>query len=251
MTSQRDKIKFSVIDSDPTVANTLSIAFELRWPECEIVTASAGMPGVALVKAMLPQLVVMEVDLPDIDGYEVIRRIRQFSDVPIIVLSTQKNEMNVVKALESGADDYVLKPPSPLDFLARARAVLRRYSAYPAGYQDLPPYYAGSLIIDFTKRQVFIEGEYIHVTPLEYHILSQLARNEGRVVAIDALRRPVNDGIHDTSPETIRKMVCQLRQKLDECNDHCQIINERGIGYRFIGRQNDSINVDNILSASN
>ncbi len=231
------------------MTSALCVGFELRWPECQIFTATAGTPGVAMVQAELPQLVVIETDLPDIDGYEVIRRIRLFSDMPIIVLSTNNEEMRVVKALELGADDYILKPPSPLDFLARARAVLRRYSSYPTSRQDLPSFVAGSLIIDFSKRQVFIDGEYVHVTPLEYHILSQLAHNEGRVVAIDALRCPSSDRKYNTSPDTIRKSVCHLRQKLDECSEHCQILNERGIGYRFMGRQQQTgVEADNVLA---
>jgi len=233
----QETIKFAVIDSDPTVANALSIGFGLRWPESQLLTENAGIPGVDLVRSAMPQLVVIDVDLPDIDGYEVIRRIRSFSDVPIIILSDHRDEMSVVKALELGADDYVLKPPSSLDFLARVRAVLRRYSGYLTDQQDLPPYVAGSLVIDFARRQVVIGGEYIHVTPLEFHILDQLVRNEGRIVAIDALIRPGKDRNRDTSSDTIRKSVCHLRQKLDECGDDCQIINERGIGYRFAGKQ--------------
>ena len=236
-TISRDTLKFAVIDSDPAVASALCVGFGLRWPDSQIIMATAGTPGVDLVRDEMPQLVVADIDLPDIDGYEVIRRIRRFSDVPIIVLSTQNDEMSMVKALELGADDYILKPPSPLDFLARARAVLRRYTAYPAGQQDLPPYIAGSLIIDFARRQVVIGEDSIHVTPLEFHILNQLVRNEGRVVAIDALQRLGKDSNSDTSPDTIRKSVCLLRQKLDECGDDCQIINERGIGYRLTGRQ--------------
>ena len=244
ITFSPDTLKFAVIDPEPAVASALSIGFGLRWPECQVFTATAGIPGISLIETTLPQLVVTEVQLPDIDGYEFIRRIRRFSDVPIIVLSKETDEMSVVRALELGADDFVSKPPSPLGFLARARAVLRRYTAYPDGHQDLPRYKAGRLIIDFAQRQVCIDGEYKHLTPLEFFILSQLVRNEGRVVAIDALRRPSNDGEYDTSPETIRKMVCQLRQKLDIENSHCQIFNERGIGYRFVGQSYTPIQTD-------
>jgi len=245
-TISQDTLKFAVIDSEPAVASALSVGFGLRWPDSQIIMATAGAPGVDLVRDEMPQLVVTDIDLPDIDGYEVIRRIRLFSDIPIIVLSTHQNEMAVVKALELGADDYVVKPPDTLALLSRIQAVMRRYAGYSARHEDLPPFTAGSLVIDFAARQLFVDGEYVHVTPLEYRILCRLVRNEGRVVAIDALRRRFSDGENVTSPETLRKSMCTLRQKLGECPDNGLIINERGIGYRFVGPnhlspQNDEI----------
>jgi len=242
----QEAYKFGVIDPDPQTLNSVSIGVNMRWPACSVFTMGQGTKGVEMVETVLPQLVITEIDLPDIDGYEVIRRIRLFSDVPIIVLSTHQDEMAVVKALELGADDYVVKPPDTLALLSRIQAVMRRYAGYSARHEDLPPFTAGSLVIDFAARQLFVDGEYVHVTPLEYRILCRLVRNEGRVVAIDALRRRFSDGENVTSPETLRKSMCTLRQKLGECPDNGLIINERGIGYRFVGPnhlspQNDEI----------
>lgn len=227
--------KFLIIDSEAQAVNAITLGLTLRWPECRVNTVAHGTEGIELVGTELPHLVVTEVELPDIDGFEVIYRIRLFSDVPIIVLTTCKDELCAVKALELGADDYILKPPSPLDFLARLRAALRRCSVIPIDHEDLPPYTGDKLVIEFATRQVFVNGDFIHLSPLEYSILCQLVRSETRVVDIDALRRGLYGAQNCASTEAVRKSICQLRQKLVDCSDSCMIVNERGIGYRFLG----------------
>jgi len=228
------KLKILIIDESPDTLTSVSIGFKLRWPECIVLSAREGLSGVALVESELPHLVITEIDLPDTNGFEVIRQLRLFSDVPIIVLSHRREEMEVVRALELGADEYLFKPLSTLDFLARARALLRRSSVYPHINEDLPPFIADSLAVDFASKQVTIHGKPVHLTPTEYAILCHLVRNVGRVVTIDTLRNQIWGDAEDLRPSTIRKSVSQLRHKLDSTAVTNMILNERGMGYRFV-----------------
>lgn len=230
------KIRVLMIDQDTEAVNTASLGFQIRWPECTVISTRKGEKGIQMAESELPHMIVMEINLLDISGFEVIKRIRLFSDVPIMVLSDRTEEMDVVKALEIGADDYVTKPFSTLDLLARAKAILRRINMYQSEGEDLPPFVTNDLIVDFATRQVFHSGKLVHLTPIEYRILCQLVRNAPKVVSIKMLKQQVWGDVDYLEPSTIRKSVSQLRQKIggDSDNGH-SILNERGLGYKFIG----------------
>lgn len=228
------KMKVLIVDGDPETLNTLSFGFRLRWPECAVLSTDRGNEAVGLTERETPHLVITEIALPDITGFEVIKQIRLFSQVPIIVLADKRDEMDVVRALELGADDFIFKPPSPLDFLARARAIMRRASVYPHINEDLPPFVADNLVVDFGAKQVFVGDKQIHLTPTEYVILCHLVRNAGRVVTLETLRQQIWGDLEELQPSTIRKSVSQLRHKLDSGRSMNLIQNERGIGYKFV-----------------
>jgi two-component system KDP operon response regulator KdpE len=226
-------MKVLIVDGSPETLNTLSFAFKLRWPECAILSTGQGSEAIALTERENPHLIITEIALPDMTGFEVIKQIRLFSEVPIMVLTEKRDEMDVVRALEFGADDYIFKPPSTLDFLARARAIMRRSSLYPHISEDVPPFVADNLVVDFAGKQVFVGDKQVHLTPTEYVILCHLVRNAGRVVTIDTLRQQIWGDIEELQPSTIRKAVSQLRHKLDNGRSTNLIQNERGIGYKF------------------
>lgn len=227
-------MKFLLIDSSPEVSGSLSLAFKMRWPSAVFLSATSGTGGLEILERQSPDLVIGEVDLPDIDGFEVLKQIRLFSNVPVIILSGRDAEVDRVRGLELGADDYIIKPFSPLDFLARVQAVLRR-SGTVDGEQELPPFTAANLTLDFSSRELFFAGQRVHLTPTEYKLLCHLVRNEGRVVTSNSLKRVVWNDIDYLDPTTVKKYIYQLRTKLGD-NADCprMIMNERGIGYKFV-----------------
>lgn len=234
-------VKVLVVGQNDQTLNAISLGFGLRWADCEIRSADTSREAIELVETEAPHLVITEIELPHGSGFDLIRTVRLFSDVPIIVLSHVADELEIVKALELGADDYVVKPPSALGFLARARAVLRRSATYPHRAEDLPPFVCDRMVLDFAAKQVYVDGEPVHLTPTEYAILHQLVRNAGRLVTLDTLRRfvgPDGDGLKSS---TIRKSVSQLRYKLGNRDSANMILNERGIGYRFLWHADQSV----------
>ncbi len=227
-------MKILIVDPAQATRDILSLGFNLGWPQPSLVCTGEGAEGVALAESESPNLIIVEVDLPDIDGFEVVRQIRLFSDVPIIVLSEQEGELNTVRGLEAGADDYIVKPFNPLNLLARARAILRRAGTLYGDNGDSRPFISSKLCVDFSSREVLVEGNMIHLTPTEYKVLYHLIRNAGRLVTIQMLKQQIWDGDAFVDSGTVRKCVCQLRHKLhDNSGSPRMILNERGIGYTF------------------
>ncbi|MSQ30968.1 MAG: response regulator transcription factor [Dehalococcoidia bacterium] len=155
-----------VIDDEADIAEIVRLTFGLRWPDAEVITASTGEMGVDQVDRAAPDLVLLDIGLPDIDGFEVCERIRHFSDVPIMMLSARHEEVDKVRGLELGADDYVTKPFSHIELLARVRAVLRR-SESQEPTREGPPFDAPPLFIDYASRQVRVDGQDVKITPIE------------------------------------------------------------------------------------
>jgi len=135
----RWKMKALLIEDSPEATNTVSMAFEFRWPEATIISAVDGAKGVEMAETESPDIIILEINLPDVDGFEVLKQIRLFSDVPIIILSVRDAELDRVRGLEEGADDYIVKPFSVLDFLARVKSALRRSGRYYSE-EDIPPF---------------------------------------------------------------------------------------------------------------
>ncbi len=227
-------MRILLIDPAEKTRDILSLGFNLGWLQPRLAYTGEGMKGVALAESEAPNLIIVEIDLPDIDGFEVVRQIRLFSDVPIIILTEQDGELNTVRGLEAGADDYIVKPFNPLNLLARARAILRRAGALYGDSNDSRPFISSKLCVDFTSREVLVEGDSVHLTPTEYKVLYHLIRNAGRLVTIQMLKQQVWDGDGFVDSGTVRKCVCQLRHKLrDNSGSPRMILNERGMGYAF------------------
>lgn len=224
-------MKILVIDDDPDVVEVVSLCFEMRWPDAELVSAGDGASGLEDVERENPDIVILDIGLPDMDGFEVCRRIRRFADVPIVMLTVRDQETDIVKGLELGADDYITKPFSHIELLARVQAVRRRAQALPLT-EDEQPLSTGELFIDFARREVLLKGAPVRLTPTEYHLLYQLVRNAGRVVTHRILLEKVWGREYLDATDYLKVHIQHLRQKL---GDEAQklISTERGIGYRF------------------
>jgi two-component system KDP operon response regulator KdpE len=176
---------------------------------------------------------LVDLGLPDIDGTEVIARVRAFSDVPIIVLSVREGQTDKVAALDAGADDYVTKPFAMEELLARARAALRR-----AGPEEpaVPTLTYGALQVDLARRLVSLDGEQVHLTPTEYQLLEALVANPGKLLTHQWLLRRVWGQGYGTETTYLRTYIRTLRKKLgDDASAPALIVTEPGVGYRWIG----------------
>ena len=194
------------------------------------------MDGINKVEDDSPDIIILDINLPDMSGFDVLERIRQFSEVPIIILSARDQEIDKVRGLEIGADDYIVKPFSPSELLVRCQAVLRRTGTHSLGETELRPIQSGNIYLNLNTNEFVVDNEKIHLTPNERRILYYLASNENKVVTQDAIKQYVwgNEAkyLDNTS---LKRYIYQLRLKLgDNANEPKLILNERGIGYRFV-----------------
>ena len=212
----------------------------MRWQGATILIASEGGKGVQVVRAESPDIVILDLGLPDMDGFKVLKQIRSFSAVPVVILTVREDELDKVRGLEEGADDYITKPFSPLDLLARAKAILRRSQLPEFRDANQPPLNAGLLSIDFSSREVYFNTEQLHLTPNEFDLLAYLARNEGRVLSHQALVNAVW-GSEFIDVSTLKKYIYQLRLKLKDSKEPPSIIqSERGVGYKFVSPRKET-----------
>ena len=230
-------MKVLLIEDNPEIVQSVALCFELRWPGTSLISASEGEKGLGLAETELPDVTILDLGLPDMDGLEVLRQIRTFSDVPVVILTVRGEEMDKVKGLEMGADDYIVKPFSPAEFLSRVKAVLRR-SQMLEPKVDEKPFIKGDLKIDFATREVSIGDKLIKLTRSEYKLLHQLVRNEGKVLSNQTLLQRVWGPEYTVETEYIKVYVQRLRGKLnEEPGNPRMILSERGVGYKFVSRQ--------------
>ena len=219
-----------VIDDEPQIRRALRTSLEAHG--YEVATVGTGEEGVVATAESRPDLVLLDLGLPDMDGTEVIARVRGFSEVPVIILSVREGQGDKVAALDAGADDYVTKPFAMEELLARARAALRR-----AG-PDEPPQPTlryGGLEVDLARRLVALEGETLHLTPTEYSLLETLVTNPGKLLTHQWLLRRVWGQGYGTETTYLRTYIRALRRKLgDDAGDPALIVTEPGVGYRWV-----------------
>ncbi len=221
-----------VIDDEAQILRALRTI--LTANQFRVSVASRGEEGLALAAAQQPDLVILDLSLPDMDGVEVCARLREWTQVPIIILSVRESERDKVIALDKGADDYLTKPFGIEELLARIRVALR-HSAQTLGTQKSQIIDAGSIVIDLALHTVTREGEEIKLTATEFKLVAYLAANAGRVLTNRSILSHVWDPSEADRVEYLRVYIRQLRKKLEEDPDHpCIIRNEPGIGYRFM-----------------
>jgi two-component system, OmpR family, KDP operon response regulator KdpE len=228
-------MKILVIEDEPDVIESVRLGFTLQWREVDVLGTGTGEAGLDAVEREHPDIVLLDVGLPDIDGFEVLRRIRAFSDVPVVMLTARDDSMDKVKGLELGADDYVTKPFNHLELMARVRAVLRRL-AMPAPATRAPSFRAGELEVDFGRQEARLRGERLDLTPTEYKLLYHLVRNAGQVLQHSTLLAKVWGREYVDEVDYVRVYIRRLRDKLgDDADQPRYIRTERGLGYRFVG----------------
>ena len=226
-------MKVLVVDDEPEVIEVVNLCFHLRWPEAEVIAAETGEEALTAVESQAPDLVLLDIMLPDKDGFQVCEELRRFSDVPIIMLTARDAEVERVRGLELGADDYITKPFSHLELLARSRAVLRRYQSQPPAVGEV--FEAGNLQIDYASRRVSLGGKPVKLTPIEYGLLYHLTRNAGRVLPHRTLLAMVWGREYVDQLDYLKVYVRRLRNKLsEEPGSNVSIESERGVGYRLV-----------------
>ena len=227
-------MRILVVDDEPDVVESVRLGFMLQWREVDVIEANDGDTALDLVEREQPDIVLLDVGLPLMDGFEVLRQIRAFADVPVLMLTARDDAMDKVKGLELGADDYVTKPFNHLELMARVKAVLRRLEM-PAPTSRTPSFRAGELEVDFAKQQARLRGERLVLTPTEYKLLYHLVRNVGHVLEHATLLAKVWGREYVDEVDYIRVYIRRLRDKLGDSSESPRYIQtERGIGYRFI-----------------
>lgn len=221
-----------VVDDEERMARFIRL--NLEHDGFQVIEAYRGMDAIQAVRDHMPDLVLLDVMMPDIDGFEVLRLVREVTHVPVIMLTAKGEEDDRVKGLEYGADDYVTKPFSPRELVSRVRAVLRRTESAGAGSKELIEV-DDRLKIDFGRREVWVQGEKVQLRPTEYRLLYHLVQNAGWVMTYDQILSKVWGYEYRDESHYVRLYVNYLRQKLERDPSNPQyILTERGVGYRFV-----------------
>jgi two-component system, OmpR family, KDP operon response regulator KdpE len=219
-----------VIDDEPQIRRLLKISLEKKG--YDVSEAATGYEGIQSIQTVRPDLILLDLNLPDIEGSKVLAEIRSWSTLPIIVLSVRDRGSDIVSLLDAGADDYLTKPFSVEELLARMNVALRR------SRPDIreTAFSSGELVVDFEEREVRVEGREVRLTPTEYAILAYLARNGGRIVTRTQLLRELWGPLADAEAGALRVHVSSLRKKIERDSSRPEyLVTEPGIGYRLCG----------------
>ncbi len=221
-----------VVDDEERMARFIRL--NLEQDGFQVVEAYRGLDAIHQLRDAMPDVVVLDVMLPDLDGFEVLKLIREISSVPVIMLTAKGEEDDRVKGLELGADDYVTKPFSPRELVSRVKAVLRRTES--TGFVSKDVFNIDDrLKIDFGRREVWVDGELVKLRPTEYRLLYHLVQNAGWVMTYDQLLSKVWGYEYRDEPHYVRLYVNYLRQKIEKDPANPKyILTERGVGYRFV-----------------
>lgn len=210
------------------------IRLNLEHDGFEVIEASSGTQALEALRDRLPDLILLDVMMPDMDGFETLQMIREISTVPVIMLTAKGEEDDRVRGLELGADDYIPKPFSPREMVSRVKAVLRR-TELPSAAPHEPIAVDDRLTIDFDRREVFVEGELVSLRPTEFKLLYHLVQNAGWVVPHDQLLAKVWGYEYRDETHYLRLYINYLRSKLEQDPSNPRyILTERGVGYRFV-----------------
>ena len=217
-----------VVDDEPQIVRALQINLKARSYEVHV--AASGQAALRVAGQYPPDLVILDLGLPDLDGVEVIRGLRGWTEAPVIVLSGRSDSTDKVEALDAGADDYLTKPFGIDELLARMRAVLRRSS----GTEDLPVVEVGPATVDLAAKRVTVAGDEVRLTPTEWHLLEVLVRHPGKLMSQRQLLTEVWGPGYETAHGNLRFYMGQLRRKLEPDTARPKhLITEPGMGYRF------------------
>lgn len=222
--------KILIVDDEPDVVRAVQLTIQLQEKNWQIITAGGGERGLLLTELEKPDLVLLDLAMPDMSGFQVLEQIRRFSDVPVIILTVQNDELDKVHGLELGADDYIVKPFGRLELMARIRSTLRRAEGFMG--QPEKPYVSGNLRVDFERHQAYVDNKPVTLTSTEFHLLEILARNAGRLVPSETLLGRVWGRYALDNPDYLKVYIHRLRLKLEEDPAHPHYLHtRRGEGY--------------------
>lgn len=225
--------KILVIDDEDTTVQLISMALERRG--YEVIKAYRAEDGLRKAYRTHPDLVLLDIMMPNMDGWEVCRRLRELSDVPIIFLTAKSEVRDVVRGLEMGADDYIIKPYDNDELVARIRAHLRRTPKTTMSEELV--FDGGAFRINFLNREVWVNDTLVHLTPKEFKLLAVLVRNAGRVISRTELVKEAWGPEYADTTDSLKLYVHYLRQKLEpDPQNSIYILTSRGVGYRFANR---------------
>ncbi|MET9200317.1 response regulator [Gordonia sp. NPDC003585] len=225
-------VRVLVVDDEPQLLRALRINLNARG--FAVTTAATGAEALSAAARTNPQVVVLDLGLPDIDGLTVLEGLRGWTNVPVIVLSARSDAADKVAALDAGADDYVTKPFGMEEFLARLRAAVRRGSVL-ADTPEVPVVDAGAFVVDLGAKSVTRDGAAVHLTPTEWGILEILVRHEGKLVGQKEILQSVWGPSYGTQTNYLRVYLASLRRKLEDDPAHPKhLLTEAGMGYRFV-----------------
>ena len=228
------RISILVIEDEKSICDFISRTLEVN--DYRVTSAFTGKEGLQAITSAPPDLVLLDLGLPDMDGNDIIRKTREWSSMPIIVISARIQEKEKVEALDAGADDYITKPFGTSELLARIRTALRHSNKIATqDHITTRPYRAKDLKVDFEKRLTTIRGEEIHLTRVEYKIVSYLAKNSGKVITYDALINEIWGPYAGDNNRILRVNMANIRRKIEENPGEPEyIFTELGVGYRMI-----------------
>jgi len=221
-----------VVDDEERMARFIRL--NLEHDGFQVVEAYRGLDAIHKLRDSLPDVVILDIMMPDLDGFEVLKLIREISQVPVIMLTAKGEEDDRVRGLELGADDYVTKPFSPRELVSRVRAVLRRTES--GGFVSRDVYEVDDYLkMDFGRREIWVGGKQVKLRPTEYRLLYHLVKNAGWVMTYDQLLSKVWGYEYRDEPHYVRLYINYLRQKIEKDPANPQyILTERGVGYRFV-----------------
>jgi len=224
-----DKPLVLIVDDEPQIRRLLTVTLEAN--AYRVLPAVSGQEGVVLAAQHRPALVILDLGLPDLSGQEVLRRLREWSDMPVIILSVQDDEKGKVAALDAGADDYVTKPFNTDELLARLRVALRR----SAKTEEAAVIHTKHLVVDLATRRVTVSGQEVKLSKIEYGLLRLLARHAGKVLTHRQILLEVWGPGHEHDTHYLRVYIAHLREKLETNLESPELIlTELGVGYRFV-----------------
>ena len=232
------KLSILVIEDEKSICDFITKT--LNAQNYKTTSAHTGKDGLAILTSALPDLVLLDLGLPDMDGLDIIQQTRRWSSLPIIVISARTQEREKVAALDAGADDYITKPFGTDELLARIRTAIRHSNKIMTdSMNNNRPYSAKGLTVDFDKRLVTVDGNEIHLTRVEYKIVSMLAKNSGQVITYSSLIDQVWGPYADDNNRILRVNMANIRRKLEKNpGEPVYIFTELGIGYRMIEDEN-------------
>ena len=229
---KKGKVRILVVDDEPKYVWTTQVILETKG--YEVLVARDGQTAVEIAASEEPDLIILDIKMPGMNGYDACWRIREFSTVPIIMLTALAEDADKVEGLDVGADDYVTKPFSADELLARVRAALRRVE-FSEQKEPRPPFQAGDLLVDFERQRVYAGDQEVHLTAKEYRLLCELVEHAGRVLVPEYLLEEVWGMGHEEETLLLRQIIHRLRRKIERDPRSPRYIQTRiGIGYVFV-----------------